>query len=329
VVSLADADRIVRQNAVLGLLSPEIRYRAMASVMPGFAAQMRTTKPDSAGQHYLRIMLRTRQQNSAEDQTELIGKIRERVDHHFPVAENADSPRPMTTGFFVLLSGLVDSVLADQNRTFLVACIFIALAMLVAFRSPVLAAAALVPNVLPIAGLLGTLGWLGIKLNMGAAMIAAVSLGLSIDGTIHYLTSYRHYRASGVGVAASIQRVQFRTGRAVIYATFALVIGFGSLVFSQFIPTAFFGGLVGLSMLGGLFGNLVVLPVLLTLFSGGKTDEQRTHSGRRRHSHKPSGSGAFHRTPLPHLPTSADEVTGESEGEDAPEHESGHVVPPS
>jgi predicted RND superfamily exporter protein len=266
VVSFADADRIMRSNPLLALLTPAFRFHAMEKVMPGFSAQMRTTRPDAAGHQYFRIMLRTRQQKSAEVQLELIEGIREIVQAAFPDEAGEKTPRTMTSGFFVLLSSLVDSVLADQNRTFAAACVFIGLVILLAFRSWTMVIIALLPNVLPIIGLLGMLGWLGIRLNMGAAMIAAVSLGLSIDGTIHYLTSWRVYRAHGLTTAESIQRVQFRTGRAVSYATLALVIGFGSLCYSEFIPTVFFGGLVSLSMLGGLLANLIVLPVLLSLF---------------------------------------------------------------
>ncbi len=301
VVSFADADRIVRENRILALLTPEIRFQAMAEVMPGFAAQMRTTGPADDGNYYFRITLRTQQQKSAEEQTELIGRIRELVAVNFPTPGGRDGekapPEPMTTGFFVLLSGLVDSVLADQTRTFLMACLLIAIVMLVAFHSPLLVLVALIPNVLPIAGLLGALGWLGIELNMGGAMIAAVSMGLSIDGTIHYLTSWKHHRESGISVATSIQRVQFRTGRAVVYATLALVVGFGSLCFSEFIPTVFFGGLVGLSMLGGLFGNLIVLPVLLSVCYG-RGAANRSDRNRGRQIDSQTERGVFHRTPV-------------------------------
>lgn len=270
VVSFADTDRIVRSNAMLALLPPDIRFHAMSSVMPGFAAQMKTSEPDEQGNHYFRIMLRTSQRDSAQYHDQLITRVEATVDNHFgsPEGESAKS-NTMTTGFFVLLSNLVSSILADQLRTFLLACGFIAVVMLIAFGSPKLVVLALIPNILPIVGLLGMLGWLGIKMNMGAAMIAAVSLGLSIDGTIHYLSAYRHNKRSGMRTTQAIERTQFRTGRALIYATCALVIGFGSLCVSEFIPTVFFGGLVGLSMLGGMLGNLIVLPVLLTLFDGG------------------------------------------------------------
>lgn len=280
VVSFADAHQILNTNPITAMLPAEIRFRAMSKVMPGFAAQMKTTEPDKNGRHYFRIMLRTRQQKTAAQQADLIERVRDVVHTEFPPATE-DATTTMTTGFFVLLSNIVNSVLADQLKTFIAACVFIGIVIFVAFGSLRLVFIALIPNILPIIGLLGMLGWLGIKLNMGAAMIAAVSMGLSIDGTIHYLTGYQHHRKAGHRVTRSIDRVQFRTGRALIYSTLALVIGFGSLCISEFIPTVFFGGLVGLSMLGGMLGNLIVLPVLLIMLDRGEVI--RRSSSRKRH----------------------------------------------
>ena len=285
VVSFADANRILDSNPLFILLRPEPRFKAMSAVMPGFSAQMKTTEPDAAGKHYFHVMLRTSQQKTAAQQAELIDRVTEIVREHFPesrdnAGKDSKGRKTMTTGFFVLLSNIVNSVLADQLKTFLAACLFIGLVIWLAFSSFRLVLIALVPNILPIIGLLGMLGWVGIKLNMGAAMIAAVSLGLSIAGTIHYLTGYKANKRAGFRTSRAIGRVQFRTGRALIYSTLALVIGFGSLCTSEFIPTVFFGGLVGLSMLGGMLGNLIVLPVLLTMLGGGGHGT-RTRKGKR------------------------------------------------
>ena len=221
-------------------------------------------------------MLRTSQRQSAEDQALLIANVKAVVTEVFPEQAGAKSQRTMTTGFFVLLSDVVNSVLADQVKTFVAACLFIGLVMLLAFGSVRLVLIGMIPNVLPILGLLGLLGWFGIRMNMGAAMIAAVSLGLSIDGTIHYLTGYLKSTRRGIRTSKAISRVQFRTGRALIYSTLALVIGFGSLCISEFIPTIFFGGLVGLSMLGGMLANLIVLPTLLVLLDSGRSKRKRS-----------------------------------------------------
>jgi predicted RND superfamily exporter protein len=100
---------------------------------------------------------------------------------------------------------------------------------------------------------------------MGAAMIAAVSIGLSIDSSIHYITAFRRARDEGQSLADALGAVHQRVGRALVFSTAALIVGFTALCTSQFVPTIYFGALVSLSMLGGLAGNLVVLPALLKL----------------------------------------------------------------
>ena len=135
--------------------------------------------------------------------------------------------------------------------------------MFLAFRSLRLALVTLVPNALPVLVLFGAMGWLGVRVNMGAAMIAAVSLGLSVDGSIHYVLSYQRERREGASLATALRSVQATVGRASVFATLALVIGFATLCFSDFVPTIYFGTLVSLSMIGGLVGNLVILPLLI------------------------------------------------------------------
>ena len=99
-------------------------------------------------------------------------------------------------------------------------------------------------------------------------MIAAVSMGLSLDRSIHYITGYRRARGQGLSVQDSLATVQERVGRALVFATLALIAGFAVLCVSEFVPTIYFGALVSLSMLGGLLGNLLILPLLLSLGSG-------------------------------------------------------------
>jgi len=100
---------------------------------------------------------------------------------------------------------------------------------------------------------------------MGAAMIAAVSMGLSIDSSIHYITSFRRVRGEGRSLHDALAVTQQSVGRAVVFSTVALSTGFLVLCTSQFVPTIYFGALVTLTLIGGLVGNLVVLPLLLGL----------------------------------------------------------------
>jgi predicted RND superfamily exporter protein len=143
--------------------------------------------------------------------------------------------------------------------------------MWIAFRDLRLALIALLPNLLPILIVMGMMGWLrvlafpNLKVNIGAAMIAAVSMGLSIDSSIHYILSFQRARRE-TGFTDALVQVQRNVGRALVLSTISLIVGFTVLATSQFLPTVYFGALVSLAMLGGLLGNLVVLPTLMSVF---------------------------------------------------------------
>ena len=237
---------------------------SMRSRMPVFAAALFGEDPEEAGRCYFRVMLRAHERQPADQKQSLIEQITRISREEFP--PNDDPPGAEVTGFFVLLTNLIDSIIRDQWLTFAVASTAIGLMMVVAFRSPLYAVIALIPNALPILLVLGLMGWLGVRVNMGAAMIAAVSMGLSVDSSIHYITFFRRARLAGKSVVVAIDEVQRTVGRAVVFSTLALIVGFLVLCTSQFVPTIYFGVLVCLSMLGGLFGNLVLLPLLLGWF---------------------------------------------------------------
>ena len=278
VISLADAvvasapsDPARMRLAVLRQAMIATQLKGMEWKIPSFYAALYGVDPAEPGRHYLRIMLRARERQSAEEKLALIDQVTRISQEEFARLRQADpdrfaaAPPPRVTGFFVLLTSLVDSMLRDQWLTFSIALAGIAVMLLFALRSLKLALVAMFPNALPILVVMGLMGWLGLKINMGAAMIAAVSLGLSVDSSLHYLLAYRRARRAGKSRFAALQETQQTVGRALVFATLALVIGFSSLCFSEFVPTIYFGALVSLAMLGGLAGNLVLLPLLLRL----------------------------------------------------------------
>jgi predicted RND superfamily exporter protein len=239
---------------------------AMRRQLPELAGTLLGSDP-ADGSDWLRVMLRARERQSAAAKRSVIADVRRITAEEFPAgsASVADG-RAEVTGFFVLLAQLVDRMLADQWLTFAIAAAGIFLLLSLAFQSPLLGAIALVPNGLPIFVVLGLLGWAGVRINMGTAMIAAVSLGLSVDSSIHYITRFRRHLADG-GMATALETAHRTAGRAMIFSTLALAVGFLALTSSGFMPTVSFGWLSCLTLLGGLAGNLVVLPVLLTLLA--------------------------------------------------------------
>lgn len=272
VLSLADAEAIASEVPLLSMVGPAARIAGMREAMPVFSDALLT--PSGADRpRRLRIMLRSREGLPADQKTALIDEVRRVVESHFRSAEfreslGTDSDHVddvgRVTGYYVMMSGLVARLLADQWRCFAVAIVAVWALLAVATRSTRLAVAALVPNLFPVFFVLAVSGLLGGKLNMGAAMIAAVSVGLTIDGSVHFLAAYRRHRFRGHRRESSAVHAAGRIGLPILLATLALVAGFGVIASSQFVPTATFGRLVAASLVVGTLVNLTVLPVLVT-----------------------------------------------------------------
>ncbi len=224
----------------------------------------------NASTHRMRIVLRSREQQPAEAKLALIARVRSTVEQHFAeLAESAAEPpttnppvQATASGLFVLLAHLIDSLLADQLNSFLVASFGILVCMTFAFRSLRIGLISLFPNIFPVILVIGAMGVLGIPINIGTAMIASVSMGLTVDSTIHYVTSFERARQT-LSVGEALRVAHNGAGRGLVLAYLALMAGFLVLTVSAFIPLVYFGALISLSMIGGLVGNLVVLPLLL------------------------------------------------------------------
>jgi hypothetical protein len=127
---------------------------------------------------------------------------------------------------------------------------------------------ALLPNLLPVVGVLGTMGWLRIPLDLSTAMTGSVALGLAVDDTIHMALGYRHHRERRLGIEDAMAATLATSGRALWLTTSVLMAGFGLLVLSSFAPTRRFGLLTCLTLALALAADLVVLPALIRLWEG-------------------------------------------------------------
>lgn len=263
IVAAAPRDLASARSSVLRNALISAGLRLFEKKMPAVIEFLHGEDPELPGQYFFRVLLRSEERQSSAHKKAVIAQVERISREEFPA--DSDGAGAEVTGLYVLLTYLIDSIIRDQWITFTVATAAIAVMMLVAFRSPILALMALVPNVAPVLVVMGLMGWIGLRINVGTAMIAAVSIGLSIDSSVHYITGFRRARRAGATISAAIDSVQQSVGRAVVFATVALIIGFLSLVLSQFIPTIYFGVLVSLTMLGGLLGNLAILPLLLSL----------------------------------------------------------------
>lgn len=169
------------------------------------------------------------------------------------------------TGIFLLYSNMLQSLLKGLRETFIIIVIVIYLMLLVLFRAPLLAFLVLLSQILPVFVVLGTMGWLGIHLDMVTTMIAAVAMGVGIDGAIQYTFRYRKEIEKAGSQEGAIQRTHVTIGRAIAIAGAIVFSGFSVLMLSGFIPTIYFGLFTGLALLMGLFCSLTLLPSLFRL----------------------------------------------------------------
>lgn len=205
----------------------------------------------------MRFVLRAKERQASEAKLHLIDAVGQ--------AAVSDFSEAKTTGIYVLLTFLIESLLRDQVVSFGLTVAMVLVIMVLAYRSLRIGLVSLVPNIFPILLVIGSMGWIGVPVNVGTAMIAAVSMGLTIDASIFYLYGYRRSRAAGLSLRDALRTTHQGFGRALVFGTLALVIGFSVLALSRFIPLVYFGVLVSLAMLGGLVGNLLLLPLLLPL----------------------------------------------------------------
>jgi predicted RND superfamily exporter protein len=138
--------------------------------------------------------------------------------------------------------------------------------MFLIFRSMRFGLLAIVPNILPVVAVLGAMGWLGISINVATVMLASVALGVVDDDTVHYLSRLRLTLAEGVGLTEAIALTAGTEARAALTTAVINSCGFAVLLLSDYKPAAWFGGLLGLTLMVAFLAELIVLPAVLSLF---------------------------------------------------------------
>jgi predicted RND superfamily exporter protein len=271
---------------VFGGFTPDeltlIKLNAIRKFQPDIYETLHGHDPQQ-GRPFARVMLRSRERQSSHEKHQLITRVASLSEEVFPAS--AQAPPAQVTGYFVLLANLINSMIRDQWLTFGIASAAIFVMFVAAYKSARVAIVAMIPNLLPISLLMGVMGWIGLKLNMGAAMIAAVSVGLSVDSSIHYISDWRKRIIRGESPADALRSVQHSVGRAATLSTLALMIGFSALCFSDFVPIIYFGVLVSLATFGGLLGNLVLLPLLLHFVARTRPRESKAASREETQNH--------------------------------------------
>ncbi len=170
------------------------------------------------------------------------------------------------SGMLVLYNNVLQSLFRSQILT-LSAVFFAIMAMLaLLFQSLRLAAIGIVPTIVAASLILGLMGLLSIPLDIMTITIAAITVGIGVDNTIHYVHRIRQEFTQKGEYWAAIRASHASVGRAIYYTSITVTLGFSILALSNFIPTIYFGLFTGLAMVVALVANLTLLPLLIQLF---------------------------------------------------------------
>ena len=170
-----------------------------------------------------------------------------------------------TTGSGRLFSTLDHYLVESQITSFGTAFFTVFAVIFIVFRSARFGLLTIAPNVLPVLAVLGVMGFLGISMNIATVMVASVALGVVDDDTIHFINRYRREVAGGASTDDAIQTATVYEGRASLTTAIINSFGFGVLLFSEYKPTAWFGGLLGLTMAVAFLAEVFILPATIKM----------------------------------------------------------------
>jgi len=166
-------------------------------------------------------------------------------------------------GIADIFSNLSAKVVSGQFISLALALVVVTLFLMALFRSFSAGIISAIPLVLSMVILFGLMGLLDIELNVATALLSSLMIGVGIDYTIHFLWRYKKERHNGLSYSKAAKHTLLTTGRGIMFNAFSVIIGFGVLLFSSFLPVRFFGFLVVVSIFACLIGALVVIPALI------------------------------------------------------------------
>lgn len=178
------------------------------------------------------------------------------------------------TGMLILYNNMLESLFKSQILTLGVVFGIILLMFIVLFKSWKLALIGMFPNLIGACFVLGLMGWSGIPLDMMTITIAAISIGIAVDNTIHYIHRFKAEYARLGDYEKAMYACHDTIARAMYFTSITIIAGFSVLVLSNFMPSIYFGVFTSLAMLVALMANLTLLPVMLLLVKPVKENQK-------------------------------------------------------
>tara|TARA_B100001057_G_scaffold106797_1_gene104442 strand:- start:775 stop:3252 length:2478 start_codon:yes stop_codon:yes gene_type:complete len=166
-------------------------------------------------------------------------------------------------GVLILFNNLLQSLFKSQILTLGIVMLGIFFMFFVLFRNVIISFIGVVPNFIAAFFILGIIGLLGIPLDMMTITIAAITIGIAVDNSIHYIYRFKEEFKKIKDYNKTLDRCHSTVGIAILNTSITIVFGFSILILSNFIPTIYFGVFTGIAMLLAMISVLTLLPKLI------------------------------------------------------------------
>ena len=209
----------------------------------------------------VRISTRVNESSTSLNRKDLLDKINHDLKNEFNLKESEYE----ITGLAVLYNNMLQSLFQSQIGSLLIVFAVISAMLFLIFRSFKVMIIGLVPNIFVASSVMGLLGLLNIPLDIMTITVAAISVGMAVDNTIHYIYRYKkELKKNGSDIA--LKNAHSTTGRAIFYTASTIAAGFCILSLSNFFPTVLFGVFTSIAMMLAFICSLTLLPNLLVKY---------------------------------------------------------------
>lgn len=239
-----------------------VQLMLLAKFIPADLQKQLVTPYLSDDGNQIRISVRVIDSDKNLNRNDLLAKIRHDLQSDFGLQPE----QVHLTGAMVLYNNMLQSLFDSQIKTLGYVFAAILFMLLILFRSVPVALISMVPSLVSSALVLGLMGWIGLPLDLMTITITAISIGIAVDDTIHYIHRFHEELPNDNDYVATMKRCHGSIGKAMYYTSLTIIAGFSILALSSFNPTVYFGLLTGLAMLVALLSNLTLLPALLITF---------------------------------------------------------------
>ena len=261
VLSVASGIKVARELKDGEPLS-ELDLALVKNMLPQDIKENLLSSYISEDENQVRISARVIESAEGLNRNELLNEISNNLQNEFSLEQD----QFRLTGLAVLYNNMLQSLFDSQIGTIVIVFTIIFLMFLILFRSLYLSIIGIIPNLLAASVVLGTMGLFSIPLDIMTITVAAISVGMAVDNTIHYIHRFKKEFAISGNYKNSMHNSHRTIGRAMFYTSLTIILGFLVFATSNFNPSVYFGFFVSLAMVMALLGALTLLPQLILYF---------------------------------------------------------------